>query len=126
MSETALKITRTDRRLLSALDEDGDMTPGDLADHLEYDNHGWISRKLLRLQAAELVRVSRWIRNTDGRAIPVYSITHGTNAKRPKAQGWAVWSRNYRRRLKERGGERFIKARNSLALLVCITSRRQA
>lgn len=120
MSE--FKITRTDKRILFALDHDGDMTPRDLADALEQESHDWISRKLARLRDAELVRVSRYIRNTDGRAIPVYSITPGKNAARPKSQGWAVWSRNYRKRMKERGGDQYLKARNSLALLVRITA----
>ncbi len=120
MSE--IKITRTDKRILFALDQDGDMTPRDLADSLGLEEHVWISRKLARLRGAELVRVSRYIRNTDGRAIPVYSITPGENAKRPKPQGWAVWSRNYRKRLKGNGGEQYLKARNSLALLVRITA----
>lgn len=119
---TPIKITRTDRRLLSALDSDGDMTPGDLAEVLEHDSHDWIGRKLRRLQSAELVRVSRWIRNTDGLATPVYSVTPGANAARPRALGWSAWSKRYRKRLKERGGEQYLKARGSLALLVRITA----
>lgn len=121
---TEFKITSTDRRLLSALDEDGDMPPSDLAEILGHDSHDWISRKLRRLQTAELVRVAKWIRNTDGPAIPVYSVTPGENAKRPRALGWSVWSNRYRKNLEERGGDQYLKARNSLSLLVSITGRR--
>jgi len=120
-----MKITRTDRRLLSALEADGDMPPSDLADILGHESHDWISRKLARLRDAELVRVVRYLRNTDGRAIPVYSITPGENAKRPKAEGYSVWSKRYRKNLKQRGGEQYLKARNSLALLVGITGGRR-
>lgn len=119
-----IKITSTDRRLLSVLGADGDATPSDLAESLEHDSHDWIGRKLRRLCDAEFVRVARWIRNTDGPAIPVYSITPGENAKRPRALGWAAWSKKYRRNLEERGGEQYLKAKNSLAFLVNITGRR--
>lgn len=119
-----MKLTPTDKRLLSALDADGNMTPGDLADILGHDSHDWIGRKLRRLCNAEFVRVATWIRNTDGPAIPVYSITPGENAKRPRALGWSVWCKRYRKNLEGRGGQQFIKARSSLALLVSITGRR--
>lgn len=122
MSE--LKITPTDRRLMAALDMDGDATPGDLADLLGYDTQDWIGRKLRRLRDAELIRVAKWIRNMNGPAIPVYSVSPGENAKRPKAQGWSVWSKKYRKTLENRGGLQYIKARNSLALLVNLTGRR--
>jgi predicted ArsR family transcriptional regulator len=120
MSE--FQITPTDRRLLAALDADGDMTPPDLADLLGYDSHKWISKKLCRLRDAELIRVAKWIRNTDGPAIPVYSVTPGESAPRPKAMGWSTWSKRYRKNLKARGGEQYLKARRSLTLLARITS----
>lgn len=115
---SALKITPTDRRLLDALAEDGDSTPGDLVDMLGYDTSDWIGRKLRRLRDAEIIRVSSWLRNTDGQPIPVYSITPGVNAKRPGAQSCSSYCRKYRRNLSDLGGM------NSLALLVSITGRR--
>lgn len=121
---SALKITPTDKRLMAALAEDGDSTPGDLADLLGYDTSDWIGRKLRRLRDAAVIRVASWVRNTDGMAIPVYSISPGENAKRPKAQGWSVWSKRYRKTLEDRGGLQYVKARNSLALLVNLTGRR--
>lgn len=120
-----MKITRTDRLILAALDEQGDMIPADIAEHIGLENHGWTGRKLRRLLAGELVRVSRWERNTDGQAIPVYSVTPGKSAPKPKAEGWAKWSKRYRKNLAERGGEQYLKARNSLALLVGITGGRR-
>lgn len=126
MADTAseIKLTSTDKRILAALDEHGDMSPADVAEHLNLEAHRWIGRKLRRLLAAEFVRVARWVRNTDGMAIPIYSITPGKNAARPGALGWSVWSKRYRKRLGERGGEQYLKARSSLALLVGITSKR--
>lgn len=123
MSVAEFKITATDRRILRALDENGDMSPRDIADQLELEKHKWVGRKLRALLKAELVRVARWERNTDGWAIPIYSVTPGTNAKRPGALGWSAYSKRYRKRLAERGGEQYLKARSSLALLVGITGR---
>ena len=120
-----MKVTRTDRKILAALDSDGDMSPRDVADALGFDCYKWIGRKLRGLLDSELVRVSRWIRNTDGHPIPVYSVTPGDSAKRIKAQGYSVWSKRYRKKLSENGGEQYLKARSSLALLVNITSRKQ-
>lgn len=116
-----IKITPTDRRILSALDEHGDMSPRDVADQLGREYHHWTGRKLRRLLDAGFVRVARWERNTDGLAIPIYSVTPGPNSKRPGALGSSVWSKRYRKRLEERGGEQYLKARSSLALLVSIT-----
>lgn len=121
-----MKITPTDKKLIYALESDGDMCPRDLAELLEYENHVWIARKMRRLLAAELVRVSHWIRNTDGLPIPVYSITPGESKKRPGAQGWGIWSKRYRKRVEEKGGDQYLKAKSSLSLLVQITSRRMS
>lgn len=117
-------ITRTHSRILFALESEGNMTPAEVAEFWSLKTHKWVSRCLRELLAAGIVRVAAWHRNADGKASPVYSITPGQNAKRPKAEGYAVWSKRYRKKIKSNGGEQYMKARNSLALLVGITSGR--
>lgn len=115
---TEIKLSPTDRRLLAALESDGDSTPNDLSELLGYDHPDWINRKLRGMLAAGVIRVASFLRNTDGLPIPVYSLTPGPSAKRPGAQSYSVYCKRYRKLRGARGGM------NSLAALVSITGRR--
>lgn len=112
-----MKLTPTDRRLLIMLDAEGDLTPADLAELMGLADHVWIGKKLRRLLQHEFVRVAKWLRNSDGPAIPIYSITTGASAKRPRALGYSAWCKRYRARLAERGGRQYLLARQSLIAL---------
>jgi hypothetical protein len=79
-----MNLTPSLRRILMALDKHGDMEYEDIAEHAHVAittlrDGGY----MLKLQIAGKVRVSRWIRNTVGPFIPVWSTRPGENKPKP-------------------------------------------
>ena len=88
------------RRILAALEEHGDMDTEELAEatcaSVGTLRDGGYMRHLLGL---ELVRVSRWVRSSAGPAAPVYSITPGKSAVKPKPYTTAEKNRRWKRKV---------------------------
>jgi len=93
-------MTPVMRRILAALDREGDLDAREIAEaaHCSYETltgGGY----LRRMVEAELIRVARYVRSTtSGPAAPIYSVTPGANAKRPKPFTDAEKCKRWRKR----------------------------
>lgn len=112
------KITDVMRRVMNALESDGDMTADDLADHLGITVSYVRQYGIYPLREAELIRVSSWIRGARGCPMRVFSLSVGKDAPRPKRLPWSVTNKRWQ----ERHAAGLTKANNSLALLVRLTA----
>lgn len=115
------RITPVMRRVIDALERDGDMDVKELADaactSLNTLSNGGYLRKMLEMK---LIRVSKYLRNSPGAATPIYSTSPGVSAKPPR-----VYSRSERtKRWRVKAGYRSAEYRRgqSLKELVRITS----
>lgn len=114
------RITPIMRKIMSALDEDGDMTADDLAEQIEVSVSYIRQYGIAPLREAGLIRIASWIRCIRGGHSRVFSLSDGNDAPKPKRLPWSVTNRRWR----ERRAAGITLARNSLALLVGITGRR--
>ena len=106
-------ITPIMRRVMTALDEDGDMTAEDLADQLEVSVSYVRQYGIYPLREAELIRVESWIRGARGCPMRVFSLSEGKDAPKPKRLPWSVTNRRWR----ERHDAGLTQANNALAIL---------
>ena len=113
-------ITPIMRRIMSALDEDGDMSAEDLAEQLEVSTSYIRQYGIAPLRDAGMIRIASWIRCRRGDHMRVFSLSAGKDAPKPKRLPWSVTNRRWR----ERHAAGITLARNSLSLLVNITGRR--
>lgn len=111
-----MKLTPAMRAMLAALDRDGDMEPREIAATIGVHLRT-IERIAQKLRDAELVRVAVYLKNSSGPAIPVYSVSPGKNAKRPRRDTYREARIAYQTRLAERGGRQYLFAKQSLNFL---------
>jgi hypothetical protein len=107
------QITDVMRRVLAALDSDGDMTAEDLADQLGLTVSYVRQYGIYPLREAELIRVASWIRGARGCPMRVFSISEGRDAPKPKRLPWSVTNRRWR----DRRAAGVTQANNALAIL---------
>jgi hypothetical protein len=88
------------RRILGALEREGDLDTREIAEAAHCSLKTLTgSGYLRRLVDAELIRVARYVRQTrSGPAAPIYSITPGANAQRPKPFTVAEKSKRWKKR----------------------------
>ena len=95
-----MTITPSMRRILSALDRDGDMEADEIAiaaNVAESTLSG--GGYLTKLLAMDMIRVSRWIRaDKSGPPRPVYSVSPGKSATKPKPFTNAEKAKRWKRR----------------------------
>lgn len=100
------RVTPVMRRVIAALDREGDMDANDLAEAACTSRNtlcsGGYLRKMLEL---ELIRISRWMRNAPGAPTPVYSVSPGESVKPPKAYPPSVRSKRWRQKVGYRSEE---------------------
>jgi len=119
-----MNLTPSLRRILIALDRDGDMAPADIAEAAHVSLGTLQSGYLTKLLVMGLVRVSRWERNAVGPFIPVYSVSKGESKPKPepytvaeKCKRWKKRAGYYRPDYKQRQ-----QARHSMNELLRITA----
>ncbi len=81
-----MKLTPAMRRILIALDRDGDMQASEIAENA-YVSPNTLSGGgyLTKLLTMRLIRVSRWMRQEGpGPFVPVYSVSPGENKPKPR------------------------------------------
>jgi hypothetical protein len=113
------------RRVLLALDRHGDMSAREIAEAAHVSEHTLTSGGYLtRLRNAGLIRISDWQRNSPGPFTPIYSISQGTNKRRPKPYSVAEKCRRWKERVGyyEEEYQQVKKARESIDHLLKITS----
>lgn len=103
-----MKLTPSMRRILIALDREGDMDAAEIADAAcvsanTLSGGGYLT-KLLVLR---LIRVSRWQRQegSSGPPRPVYSTTPGENARKPRPYTNGQKSRRWKKRVAYRSAQ---------------------
>lgn len=115
-------LTPLMRRIVHALEREGDMDARELADAACtcYDtlSGGGYLRKML---SQELIRVSGWRRNYPGAATPIYSVTPGKSAQKPPPISRSERARRWRKRVGYYSAE--YRRRVALRELVKIMSR---
>lgn len=109
-------MTPVQKRILLALDKHGDMEADEIAEiaccSYETLTAGCYMRNLVN---AGLVRVAKYRRALQsGPAVPVYSVTPGVNAKRPKPYTDAEKCRRWRKKSGYRSAERTTQTMNEL------------
>lgn len=117
-----MNITPVMRRILSALDQHGDMDANDIAESAccsyETLTGGSYLRKMVDAELIRIVKYERALRS--GPAVPIYSVTPGRNASRPKPYSDAEKCRRWRNRVGY-GSSRWHNGK-ALAALVRITA----
>jgi hypothetical protein len=114
-------MTPAMRRILRALDEQGDMDTEEISEAAcvginTLSGGGYLTTLLLLGK----IRVSRWVRNVNGAPTPIYSVSPGKSKPKPKPYSNSEKTRRWRLRSGYRSPAWY--ARKSSAELVKITS----
>lgn len=108
-----MKLTPSLRRILTALEQHGDMEADEIAERAcvapsTLSGGGYLT-KLLTL---ELIRVSKWRRQDfSGPPVPTYSVTPGESKPKPKPYTAAQKSRRWKQRVGYRSAEYMARKR---------------
>lgn len=96
---TTHRLTPCKRRVLLALDRDGDMASAEIAEAACVSQNYLDGGGLLRqLRAMSLIRVARWQRNSGGAMTPIYSVSPGEDARKPRPYSGREKTRRYKQR----------------------------
>lgn len=117
-----MNLTPSMRRILLALDREGDMDTAEISEaaHVGINTLSG-GGYLTTLLSMKLIRVSRWVRNVNGAATPIYSVSPGESKPKPRPYTNSEKTLRWRKRVGYRS-KAWHAARRS-AELVRVTSK---